>query len=71
VEQLGHDWSNKSVLSEIFRFLDMAQSLDIPLQLNEAQIELFRIVHSVEGLSNHEISPEIKRLAERLAVKID
>ena len=71
VEKLGQDWSNKSVLSEIFRFLDMAQNLDIPLQLGEAQIELFRIVHNDEGQSKIEISPEMKKLAERLAVKLD
>ncbi|MDA8408169.1 MAG: DUF3536 domain-containing protein [Deltaproteobacteria bacterium] len=71
VEKLGQDWSNKSVLSEIFRFLDMAQNLDINLQLGEAQIELFRIIHKDEGQPKKEISPEMKRLAERLAVRLD
>ncbi|MGO8820620.1 MAG: hypothetical protein ACLQO6_05260, partial [Desulfomonilaceae bacterium] len=71
VEELGRDWSNKSVLAEIFRFLDMAQNLDIPLQLGEAQIELFRIIHKDEDQLKKEISPEMKKLAERLVVKLD
>ncbi len=71
VEELGQDWSNKSVLSEIFKFLDMAQNLEIPLQLGEAQIELFRIIHKDEDQPKKEISPEMKKLAERLAVEFD
>ncbi|MGC8603488.1 MAG: DUF3536 domain-containing protein, partial [Desulfomonilaceae bacterium] len=71
VEKLGQDWSNKSVLSEISRFLDMAQNLEIPLQLGEAQIELFRIIHKDKSRPEKEISPEMKKLAERLAVKLD
>lgn len=49
----------------------MAQDLEIPLQLGEAQIELFRIIHKDEDQPKKEISPEMKKLAERLAVKFD
>ncbi len=71
VEKLGQDWSNKAVLSEIFRFLDMAQNLDISLQLGEAQIMLFRIIRKAEGQPQQEISQEMKKLADRLSVKLD
>lgn len=71
VEKLGQDWSNQSVLSEIFRFLDMAQNLDIPLQLGEAQITLLRTVRLAEKQAEQEMSLGIKKLADRLAVRLN
>ena len=71
VNKLGKNGSDESILSEIFRFLDMAQNLDIALQLGEAQITLFRILQKTRKQPEKDLSPEIKKLADRLSVKLD
>ncbi len=71
VNKLGKNGSDDSILSEIFRFLDMAQDLDISLQLGEAQITLFRILRKAGKQPQTELSPEITKLADRLSVKLD
>jgi alpha-amylase/alpha-mannosidase (GH57 family) len=71
VEELGKDWSNQSILSEIFRFLDMAQNMEIYLQLGEAQTTLFRILKEAENKSDFQIPPGLTQLANRLAVRLN
>jgi alpha-amylase/alpha-mannosidase (GH57 family) len=71
VEKLGQDWSNQSTLSEIFRFLDMAQNLEIYLQLSQAQTTLFKILREAENTSDFQIPPGIMQLANRLAVRLN
>ncbi|MFH0960793.1 MAG: DUF3536 domain-containing protein [Pseudomonadota bacterium] len=71
VEELGQDCSNQSSLSEIFRFLDMAQRLEVYLHLSEAQTTLFRILREAENTSDFHIPPGIVQLANRLAVRLN
>jgi alpha-amylase/alpha-mannosidase (GH57 family) len=70
VLQLKHDPYDESLLKQIISFFDLAEDLEIPLQLGESEILFFRIAQSLgETLSNKH--PQLfYDLAERLAVRV-
>ena len=66
-----NDPEDQAIPSEIIRFLDLCQTLEIPIQLAEAQILFFRTVRAIREENGARIIERLRELAERLAVKVN
>lgn len=69
VQGLERAPANEGMASEIIKFMDLGRDLDLPLELEEAQILFFRIVRSMKQ-SREKLPPLFPELANRLAVRL-
>ena len=70
VLQLSHDPYDQAVLEQIISYFDLAEHLEIALQLGESEILFFRIAQSL-GVTLAQKHPQLfYDLAERLSVRV-
>ena len=71
ISDLRADPGSQKSAQEMARFLDLAASLEIPLDLSEPQVLVFQIVRNLQSKKGKRLSPLILELARRLAVRVE
>jgi alpha-amylase/alpha-mannosidase (GH57 family) len=71
ISDLRIDPGNQKVAQEVAIFLDLAANLEIPLDLSEPQVLVFRIIRNLRTKRGKRLPPLLPELARRLAVRVE